>query len=419
MMLRSSLRFAAAAVVLSLGLGAETLTLDEAVRSTLSSHPDIRAAMLKIHQSEQSVGMERSAWKPQVSIHAEYDPQRTFTLPQNGGFATVDHRSWNLGASLSQQLFDFSRSSYRIEAARLRRQIDALSARERKALMRYEVRNAYALVLVQQAALRARIKDLEAKRASWLQAKALFKQGLKTRADAYRFRSAMEAAKEGVALARAAYRKARYGLEQYLGRPLKASTRLTATLLRSRPPLPALPRSAKALDTLSLRSASLAVSAAGAQTRALERERFGTVQAIADVERFDGLSRYDTATVGIRYSAPIYSGGRLGAQTQQSRIGQMVAAADRDSLRRRLWQEIRSTLADYRETQSAIEARRAQIRSALETLKLLQARYKEGLATYIEVLDAQSVLLQARLGLLSAYYNRLERSYRLEYLNAK
>ncbi len=99
---------------------------------------------------------------------------------------------------MSQQLFDFSRSSHAIRSAKIRHEISRLSLKETKALMRYEVRVAYALLLVQKAALKARQKDLIAKKALYAQAKALVKQGLKTKADESRFLSSFRLAEDAL-----------------------------------------------------------------------------------------------------------------------------------------------------------------------------------------------------------------------------
>ena len=58
----------------------------------------------------------------------------------------------------------------------------------------------------------------------------------------------------------------------------------------------------------------------------------------------------------------------------------------------------------------------AQLEAATSTSNLLEARYKEGLATYIEVLDAISLVLNARLGVLEAYYSKSIAINRIEYL---
>ena len=148
-------------------------------------------------------------------------------------------------------------------------------------------------------------------------------------------------------------------------------------------------------------------------------EHFGSIDAVAEASHFDTLSQYDTTLLGVRYAIPIYTGGILSAQAQQEKIGQMMAAEKKESKRRAVIQEARSLMADLKEVQKRIDARRAQMVSAKETQALIEARYEEGLATYMEVLDAEAVWLDAKLGLLGAYYTRLEQLYRLEYLNGK
>jgi len=168
-----------------------------------------------------------------------------------------------------------------------------------------------------------------------------------------------------------------------------------------------------------LRIAEENINASEASYKATKAEHYGSIDIVGDLSHFDTLSDYDSQLLGIRYAVPIYSGGRLSAQAQQARIAQMIAAETKESKRRALLQELRSIYADLQEADKRIEARKAQLLSANETKELVEARYKEGLATYMEVLDAEAMWLDAELGLLSARYTKLEKIYRLEYLNAQ
>jgi len=140
---------------------------------------------------------------------------------------------------------------------------------------------------------------------------------------------------------------------------------------------------------------------------------------VGDLSRVDALSRYTNKTLGLRYSAPIFQGGRLGAQTEKARLEELVSAEATLSRRRAVMREYRSLLADKKAMTQSIAAQKARIASAMETQKLMEARYRQGIATYIDVLDAQATLSAARLGLLSAYYQRRTIINRLEYLDGK
>jgi outer membrane protein TolC len=123
--------------------------------------------------------------------------------------------------------------------------------------------------------------------------------------------------------------------------------------------------------------------------------------------------------VGISYNVPLYSGGRLSAQNQQAKIGYQLSKQKENSDLLLLKEELFKLFVDIKRYDQTIKARKAQIRTAKKNLKLISARYKEGLATYIEVLDSTTQLLNAKLGLLEAYYSRSLSFDRIDYLKGK
>ena len=76
-------------------------------------------------------------------------------------------------------------------------------------------------------------------------------------------------------------------------------------------------------------------------------------------------------------------------------------------------------LADLERYKATIEAKEALIDSSIATKEVVEARYKEGLSTYIEVLDAATTHLQARLGLLEARFALQNIQNNLEYLQGE
>ncbi|WP_457596262.1 TolC family protein [Hydrogenimonas sp.] len=397
---------------------ADTLRLSECIESALKTHPDIQAWALKTRQAHEGVKAARGAWLPQIAAYAEYDPQRTYVMPQMGTFHTIDDSGWAVGASLTQKVYDFSKTSSRIEASEIQKRITHLSLDEAKALMRYRVRSTYALVVAQEAAIEARRKDLEAKKALYDQARALVAQGLKTRADESRFFSALKGAQAALADTTAAYEKAIITLASLIGRPIAPDTAFEPAVLQS------LPAVAGSVEDVARQNLKLAIGQsdeerAEATYRATRAEHFGSIDIVADASHFDTLNRYDTTLLGVRYSLPIYSGGRLSAQEQQAKIAAMVARANLQSAKREVVSEAEGILSDLKALEERIEAMKAQLASAEETRKLIHARYGEGLATYIEVLDAEAVKLEASLGLIEARLAMAQRIYRWEYLHAK
>ncbi len=69
--------------------------------------------------------------------------------------------------------------------------------------------------------------------------------------------------------------------------------------------------------------------------------------------------------------------------------------------------------------EKTIKSKQAQLISANNTKDVLQGRYKEGLSTYMEILDAESLVLDAELGLLEAYYTKSVAIDHIDYLKGK
>jgi outer membrane protein TolC len=146
---------------------------------------------------------------------------------------------------------------------------------------------------------------------------------------------------------------------------------------------------------------------------------FGSIDLVASYDRFDTLNKYNSDFVGVSYNVPIYTGGRLSALEQKAKIGTMIAQEQESSDRLALQEELRSLVIDIKRYGKTVKAKKAQLSSAQSTKKVLEARYKEGLATYIEVLDSISLVLNAKLGVLEAYYSRSLALERIEYLKGK
>lgn len=116
---------------------------------------------------------------------------------------------------------------------------------------------------------------------------------------------------------------------------------------------------------------------------------------------------------------PIYSGGRISAQSQQAKISKEMAKESYNAQKLLLEEEAANLLIDLERYRHTIKAKEALIESAKSTKKIVEARYKEGLSTYIEVLDAASVHLYAELGLLEAKFAINNTINRLEYLQGE
>ncbi|QOR61933.1 TolC family protein [Sulfurovum sp. ST-21] len=401
------------------GIFAQSLTLKEAIAKTFANHPDIKTFMLRIQQAEQGYNAAYADYLPQIDLSAAYAPVQTFSLPVNGTFHTVDDRSWNVGVSLRQKVWDFKKTSSLVAASKIDEDISKLSLKEVKSLLAYKVKTLYALLVVQKEAVAVRRKDLETKKIFYEQSKALVRQGLKNHADASRFLSSVYIAEDALAGAKAAYEKAKTSLSLYMGVPLPKRLSLQSGVVKKGAGIGKSVEREVVANNYKLRMNDRTVEKNRMLQRASEAAHFGSIDLVVSHSRVDTLNAYNTEYIGVSYNLPLYHGGRLNAQEQQAKIGYQIAQEQRASEALALKEELRSLIIDIRRFEKTIKAKKAQLLSARETQKVIKARYKEGLATYIEVLDSTSVVLNAELGVLEAYYSQSLALDRIEYLKGK
>lgn len=403
----------------SLTLQAEVLTLQESIDSTLKNYPDVKSFTLKVKQSKASYEAAFADYLPQVDFNAQYNVTNTYALPVNGVFQTKDEDGWNAGVNLKQKVWDFSKTSSKVNAIKIDKDLSALSLNELKAFLAYKVKSLYKLMIVQSEAVAVRKKDLESKKAYYEQAKALVEQGLKTKADASRFLYAVYNARDDLAIAKSGYEKAKSSLSLYMGKKIDANTTLESDLLQeafdSKQNV-----QKEVLDTnYNLKMDSKTIEKNILLYKSAKAAHYGSLDIVASYNHIDTLNAYDSKLAGITYNIPIYSGGRVSAQAQEAQISSQISQEQKRSRELALKDETETLVLDIKRYNETIEAKKAGLFSAKETQNVLDGRYKAGLATYIEVLDATSLVLNANLGLLEAYYSRALSIDRIEYLKGK
>jgi len=398
------------------GLFANTLTLKESIRRTLAKHPDVKTFMLRIQQAEQGYNAAYADYLPQLDLSASYSPHTTYVLPQNGIFHTIDDTGWNAGVTLHQKVWDFSKTSSLVAASKTDEDISRLSLGDMKALLSYKVKSLYALMVVQKEAIRVREKDLEAKKAFYAQSQALVKQGLKTHADANRFLSAVYVSEDNLAIAKAAFEKAKISLSLYMGTDISDNVTLQSSALKKSRYANKDVETEVLTHNYKIQMDRLNINKSELIHRSTQAAQFGSIDLVASHNRFDTLNSYNSDYIGVSYNVPLYTGGRMSAQEQQAKIGYQISKEQEASNILTLKEELRGILVDIKRYAKSIKAKKAQLHSAQSTQKELNARYKEGLATYIEVLDSIALTLDAKLGLLEAYYLKSVALDRIDYL---
>ena len=398
---------------------ANNLSMQECIDKSIQNYPDIKSFELKVTQSKQSYDSAFSEYLPQVNLQAEYNPIQTFVLPVNGTFSTNDNDSWSAGVYLKQKIWDFQKTSSKVDASRFDEDISKLSLKDAQALLVNKVKSLYLKMILQQEAIKVRKKDLEAKVAYYDQSLALVEQGLKTKADSSRFLASVYDAKDNLAIAYAIYEKAKVSLGLYMGENIDNDVELENSIIKKDYNFKNNLEENILTNNYQLQIDSKNIDKNRLLHKSAKASHYGSVDGYASYNHVDSLSEYDSKLVGISLTVPLYTGGRTSADEQKAQISTQISKQAQASKKLALKDELTGLVIDIKSYDETILAKKAQIDAANESKNVLEARYKEGLSTYIEVLDSISVVLNAELGLLQTYYSKSISINQIQYLEGK
>lgn len=430
------LRVAAAFVAIWLGPGRglraqaerlqeKTFTLEEAIQFALKNYPAVRASLEGVSAARAGVGLARTSYLPRADMlwqsnRATRNNIFGLLLPQavipslTGPVlpATSNESAWGSagGVLFSWELFDFGYRSATVKTAR--------SAQERAtgeaALTELDVAattaDAFLTLLAAQERRRAAQSDVERRTVFAHSIHVLVNNELRPGADASRADAELAAARTQLIEAETTEQVGRAALATILG-IAGSVVKIEPGPLLSLSPERALPPPAFSAHPFAVLERAR-VEESGAKVRALDRSYFprfnfqsvvagrgsganpnGTV---ASGLNGLGLERANWAA-GLTVTFPLLDFASIRSRRQ-------IEAANQRSEEARYQQALQDLTGQSEKARAAWEgARRVaentpiQLRAARETEAQARARYEAGLATIVEVADAQRLLVQAEI----------------------
>jgi multidrug efflux system outer membrane protein len=106
--------------------------------------------------------------------------------------------------------------------------------------------------------------------------------------------------------------------------------------------------------------------------------------------------------IGANLAQPIFAGGRLRARTDQAEARERALVAQYQKTIQTAFSEVRATLAAQARARESFEAESARAAALAETARLARLRYANGVASQLDVIDAERSLLAARIARIEA-----------------
>lgn len=405
------------------GAEPQELSLKQAVEIALAPEGAARAQISKeqIQQADRRAAEARAALLPNLSGQAYYQnltrnlaafglqvrlpvaiPGFTGIPEFTGPFSVVDLR-----ASTTQTILDLSliRRYQASKAAAVASRIEDTSAGD---LITQQVSRTYLAALRAAQALETASANVELAERLLRLAQSQKAAGAATGIDVTRAEVQLANEKQRHIAAASELRLAMLQLLRAINLPLEAPVKLTSSMkfvLEGDVDLQ------KALETAqAVRSdwrAQLQREAAARKSfDAVKWERLPSVTAFGDYGSLGTAPDHarSTRTVGVTVQIPVWDGGRRDARRSESASQLRVEEIKSRDLRRQMELELRAAAEAIRSNQELVKAAGEAVRLAESELAQAERRYKAGVGTGIEIMDAQSRLARAREAAVNAVF---------------
>jgi outer membrane protein TolC len=387
---------------------AAALTLADLVDLALCRAPATRAAWAAVGAAGFRQDQARALYGPRLD--ATVGPQLDYARSSGGGFPTVEDSNATASARLSVNwlLFDFGGREARLDAARAGIAGAVASFADQAQAVVLEAGLAYNATIAAVEAEAAARASLRFARVSLEAATARERAGVGIKSDRLQ-------ADAAYARALLQLRQAEGQAETQRGRLATAVSLPPTTRLTLAPPpalasAPALTESAEALiadaqrlrPDLDLSAASLA--SAEANVRLARAARRPSLSLGAGPGATVGTTERDlvSGSAGLTLSIPLGDAGGRTAAVREALSDAERAAAELDRARQQAALDVWSRYQTLSVDAANLDTARRLLASAEEAAALAQGRYRAGLATITELLDAQSSLAGAREQLVAA-----------------
>ncbi len=415
---------------------ARRLTLPDAVALALEKNRDLQVARLEVGKSAEQVREARGQALPSIAATGQYlhffHKQVSF-LP--GNFAGLSENqiavlrvggseAYQAGVSLYQPLFQAGVGAG-IRAARTGESLSGAAAAVTRSNVVTATKKAYLEVLITQAQLALQQQRITRNAQALKDTRSLLAQGRASRVDTLRAFITVENLRpdlirltNGVAIARTVL-KTTIGLDE------RESVELLDSLVYREAPA-SLPEESAVAEahqnrpevnqlalTAKLDKEQIALVAAG---RLPQLSAVGLVQIQSQANHFR-VGEYNwplSSYVGVQVAVPLFAGYSHLARVAQAKITRQQTEKGLEQLKELIRAEVKVNLSRVEESRRRIGTLAQTVSTAELSYRITGDRWKQGIASRLDLTDAELALTQAKSNYLQAVYDYLNASVDLD-----
>ncbi|MBN8677975.1 MAG: TolC family protein [Chitinophagales bacterium] len=389
------------------------------IEKTWANYPKIREAELNNRIANERTGIQKASFLPTVNANASYNyvtpiAEATFG---NSTFRFQPHDNYNVGLQANGLIYDFGKTRAAINKAVAEFEVGKASLEAMREVLAYQVAQLYYGIIFTRSnidVLDEQIRSLEANKDL-----LLVKQ---RNGDALE----LDVLNADVALSNAANRKldltAQWEKQQVLLASLTGETNNLITL--------------KSFDyQVVVQDLSLGQNAdyrvANARLKVARNDSIYFRKFLRPTLTYNGGAGFRNGYqpniddmrfnwgIGAGISYPLYVGGKDRRQLRIAALNLAAARASSEAVLRTANAEMEQARADQRAATGKLKTAQTIVDQARAALTIAETRFKNGVATNVDVLTAQSNLEQARLTVISAQYQLCMAGLQLEKVSGR
>jgi len=383
--------------------------LQQVIALALDNNRDLRVAVLNIEQARAQYRIQRADLFPAVHVTVSHSAQRAAAATSFTGAPQVIRSATGQVGISSWELDLFGRiRSLKNQALETYLATEQTQRSTRLSLVA-EVASAWLTVAADQQRLALARQTLESQRTTLRLTELQHANGIVSGLDLAQIQTSVESARGDVASFTTQLAQSRNALNLLAGTQVAAALLPPGNALESGvalAPLPAQLESRVLLQRPDVVAAEHTLKAANADIGAARAAFFPTISLTGTVGRgsdalsslFDGDHTWSFVP---SLSLPIFRAGALKAELDVAKLQKEITIAQYELAIQTAFSEVADALAERTQLEERLDAQRALVDASQRGFDLSDARYRNGVDSYLAALDAQRTLYSAQQTLIS------------------
>ncbi len=386
----------------------ELLNLGRCIEIAIKKQPDIMAAFYNVDASKSRVGQAKANYYPQVNSNYNYSRISPITTSGGGNSSSAgnDYNQYSSAITLSQDIFDFRKTSTQVAIQKLNLDSSRLELEDTIELIILNVKESYYGLLKAQRNRDVGEETVKQYQQHLEQAKGFYKVGTKPKFDVIKAEVDLSNAKLSLIQLENTFQIAKVTLNNALGVPKAPEYSIEDNLSFQKYEAALEDSIEKAYKNRPDLQSIIAKKRAAKES--IELSKKGYYPILTGNAAYNWLGdEYPMGhgwNAGVGVSFPIFSGFLTKYQVDESKANFYVLQNNEESLKQTILLEVQQSFLTMRAAEEAIPTAEIAVKQAEENLRIANGRYAVGVGNPLEVTDAEVAMSNAKTNYNQALY---------------